>query len=171
MTGTLPFFTNKDHNPNLVIHPEYELASSRAQDYISNLDELHQERPFEIIAKPGPVSVTLCLPQDMHAVHPVFHVLMLEPYMLNTIPNRIEEPPPPVTITIDKTVEYEISQILDSKIDKHRKCKLQYLVSWLGYEGTDQEKDWLTATKLEHTKELVADFHKAYPDKPGPHLS
>ena len=42
-TGTSPFFTNKGYNPNLAIHPEYELASSRAQDYVSNLDELHQE--------------------------------------------------------------------------------------------------------------------------------
>ena len=39
-------------------------------------------------------------------------------------------------------------------------------VDW--YEGTDQEMDWLSATELEHAAELVQDFHKSYPDKPGP---
>ena len=35
--------------------------------------------------------------------------------------------------------EYEISEILDSCIDKRHKCKLLYLVKWAGYEGTDEE--------------------------------
>ena len=32
----------------------------------------------------------------------------------------------------------------------------------------DKETSWLVATELGHTTDLVADFHKAYPDKPGP---
>ena len=66
------------------------------------------------------------------------------------------------------TYEYEISKILDSKLDKRRKCKLLYLVRWTDYKGTDQETDWLSATELEHAAELIQDFHKSYPDKPGP---
>ena len=42
-TGISPFFANKGYHPNLAIHPERDLASSRAQDFIVNLDELHQE--------------------------------------------------------------------------------------------------------------------------------
>ena len=66
------------------------------------------------------------------------------------------------------TSNTKISKILDSKLDKRQKCKLLYLVRWTGYEGTDQETDWLSATELEHAAELVQDFHKSYPDTPGP---
>src|SRR3984885_12387754 len=122
--------------------------------------------PFEIIAKVGHASFTLRLPDQLRAVHPVFHVSQLEPATLNTIPNRVQSPPPP--IEVDDDIEYEISEILDSKLDKRRKCQLLYLVRWTGYEGTDQETDWLPATELQHALELVQDFHKSYPTKPGP---
>jgi len=42
---------------------------------------------------------------------------------------------------------------------------------WTGYEGTDEETSWLTADELTHAQELVDDFHKSYPEKPGPHPS
>ena len=42
-TGISPFFANKGYHPNLTIHPERDLASSRAKDLIVDLDELHQE--------------------------------------------------------------------------------------------------------------------------------
>src|SRR6202041_1324556 len=122
--------------------------------------------PFEIIAQVGPASFTLRLPEHMKAVHPVFHVSQLELSTPNTIPNRIQPPPPPVEV--DDDIEYEIAEILDSKLDQRRKCKLLYLVRWAGYEGTDQEMDWLVATELTHASQLVADFHSAHPSRPGP---
>ena len=82
--------------------------------------------PFEIISQVGPLSWTLCLPASMHAVHPVFHVSMLEPSTPNTLPNRVQPPPPPVIV--NEELEYEISEILDSKLDKRRACKLLYPV-------------------------------------------
>jgi Chromo (CHRromatin Organisation MOdifier) domain len=91
---------------------------------------------------------------------------MLEPVTPNTIPNRVILPPPPVEI--DGEFEHEISEVLDSKIDKRRICKLLYLVRWSGYEGTDEETSWLPATELSHASEVVSDFHNAYPNKPGP---
>jgi len=77
----------------------------------------------------------------------------------SNIPNRTEDPPPPVEIKGE--VEYEIAKILDTKLDRCRRCKLLYLVRWTGYEGTNEETSWLTAD----------DFHKSYPEKPGPHPS
>jgi hypothetical protein len=218
-TGVSPFFANKGYNPNFSIHPEKELASARAKDFVTDLDELHQllrkriteaqlryqgpadkrrapapefkpgkqaflksefirstrpskklsEKflgPFDIIAQVGYNSWTLRLPDTMRAVHPVFHVSMLEPAVPNTIPNRIL--PPPAPIEIEGDIEYEISEILDSKIDRRRLCKLLYLVRWAGYEGTDEEYSWLPASELGHALEIVSDFHSAYPDKPGP---
>jgi hypothetical protein len=101
----------------------------------------------------------------MHAVHPVFHVSMLEPSTLNSIPNHIQPPPP---VIIDEEPEYEISEILDSKLDKRRACKLLYLVRWSRYEGTDEETPWILAYKLGHASEIVSKFHIRYPNKPSP---
>ena len=122
--------------------------------------------PYEIIAQAGTHSFTLRLPDTLRSVHPVFHVSMLEPATPNTIPNRNQPPPPP--INVEGEPEYEIAAILDAKLDRRRSCKLLYLVRWSGYEGTDEEFSWLPATELGHASELVADFHSAYPDKPGP---
>jgi hypothetical protein len=218
-TGISPFFANKGYHPNLTIHPERDLASSRAKDLVVDLDELHKELksaiaeaqlryqgpadakrspapdfkigeqafvkakffrstrpshklsekylgPFEILAKAGSHSFTLRLPDTIRGVHPVFHVSMLEPATPNEIPNRVQSPPPPVDVQGE--LEYEISEVLDSKIDRRRSCKLLYLVRWLGYENTDEEFSWLPAIELEHAKELISDFHSAYPHKPGP---
>ena len=103
----------------------------------------------------------------MRAIHPVFHVSMLEPSTPNTIPDRIQPPPPP--IIIDDELEYEISEILDSKLDNRQcLCKLLYLVRWSGYEGTDEETSWLPANELKHTSKIVSEYHTEYPAKPGP---
>ena len=59
--------------------------------------------------------------------------------------------------------EFEISEILGTKIDNRRRaCKLLYLVRWTGYKGTDEETSWILAS------ELVTEFHAKYPAKPGP---
>ena len=123
-------------------------------------------RPFEIIRKAGSHSFILRLPKAMRAVHPVFHISMLEPVTPNTIPNHIVAPPPPVEI--DGDFEHKISKVLDSKIDKCRICKLLYLVRWTGYEGTDEETSWLPAMELVNASKAVSDFHHTYPNKPGP---
>ena len=122
--------------------------------------------PFEILAQVGSVSFTLHLPDSMHGIHPIFHVSMLEPSAPNEFLNQTETPLPP--IIINRETEFKISEILDSKINKRHKCKLQYLVKWFGYEGTDKETSWIPASELKHAMESVVDFHLANPDKPGP---
>ena len=121
---------------------------------------------YEIIAQPSPQSFTLCLLDTMRATYPVFHVSMLEPATPNTFQQRSE--PLLAPVIIDGEPEYEISKIVDSKIDCQRACKLLYKVIWLGYRDTDNDSEWLLATELEHTKELLNDFHLKYPSKPGP---
>ena len=102
----------------------------------------------------------------MHGIHPIIHVSMLEPSAPNKFPNHTKTLPPP--IIIDGEMELEILEILDSKIDKCCKCKLQYLVKWSGYKGTNEEPSWIPTSELKHTTESVVDFHLANPDKPGP---
>ena len=91
---------------------------------------------------------------------------MLEPTFPNEILNCVQFLPLPVDI--EGELEYEISEIVDSKIDKCQSCKLLYLVCWLCYENTNEELSWLPAMELKHADELVSDFHSAYLQKPGP---
>src|SRR3979490_59951 len=139
-TGISPFFANKGHHPNITVHPEQDLTSSRAHEFAMDLGQLHdtlkeqishaQSRyqtsadarrlpapefmvgssafvkaqlfhttrpskklaekflgPFKIIAKAGSHSYTLWLPDNMRAVHPVFHISMLEPVTPHIILN------------------------------------------------------------------------------------
>ena len=102
----------------------------------------------------------------MRSVHPVFHVSILKPATSNTFSERIQLAPAPVII--DREPKYEISWIVDSKIDCRWACKLLYKVIWLGYEDTGDKSEWIPASKLTHATDLVSDFHIAYPAKPGP---
>ena len=156
--------------------------------------------PYEVIAQPGTHSVTLRLPDNLCTIHPVFHISMLEPTTLNTIPDRVQ--PPPLPIFVDGEPEFEITEILNSKVDQRRhSCKLLYLIHWTGYASTDEETSWILAmelgnapelvghlnwsgtrigrapelvvhpnwsgTRIGQAPELVADYHMAYPAKPG----
>ena len=169
MMGLTPFYANKGYHPSFTVHPECDIASTRARDFAVDLNDLHQQLqshisdvqkrysvsadrrrtplpdfkigdkafvksdnicttrpskklaekylgPFEIIAQVGSVSFTLRLPDSMRSIHPVFHISMLEPSTLNQFPDRIQIPEPPIIINSDS--EYEISKILDSRIDK-----------------------------------------------------
>jgi hypothetical protein len=42
-TGISPFYANKGYHPEVAVHPERDLASSRARQFVTDLDELHQE--------------------------------------------------------------------------------------------------------------------------------
>ena len=48
----------------------------------------------------------------------VFHVSLLEPYKPSIIPGRIQEPPPLVAINDEN--EWEIEEILDSAVRRHK---------------------------------------------------
>ena len=109
---------------------------------------------------------TLCLPESICSVHPVFHVSMLEHTMSNTFSKRIQLASVPVII--DGESEYKISQIVDSKIDCRQAYKLLYKMIWLEYEDTEDESEWIPASKLTYAANLVSDFHITYPTKPGP---
>src|SRR5258708_22323144 len=73
--------------------------------------------PYEVITIPSSHSFTLHLPQHFRSIHPVFHISQLEPVELDPFPQCTQPPPPQVEINGD--IEYEISEILDSKLDRH----------------------------------------------------
>jgi len=91
---------------------------------------------------------------------------MLKPAISNTFSERIQLAPAPVII--DGEPKYEISRIVDYKIDRQWACKLLYKVIWLGYENTGDKSEWIPTSELTHATNLVSDFHVTYPVKPSP---
>ncbi|MBW0463754.1 hypothetical protein O181_003469 [Austropuccinia psidii MF-1] len=92
-------------------------------------------------------------------MHPVFHISLLEPVKTSTIANWYQEHPPP--IIIEEEEEWEVSQILDSKLKRR---KLWYLVGWKGFSEGPERSTWEPAKNLKNYPELVKDFHSLYPD-------
>ncbi|MBW0533062.1 hypothetical protein O181_072777, partial [Austropuccinia psidii MF-1] len=74
--------------------------------------------PFPILKKISTHTYHLKLPSQWKSIHPVFHISLLEPVKTSTIPNRHQEPPPP--IIIEEEEEWEVSQILDSKLKRRK---------------------------------------------------
>ena len=93
-------------------------------------------------------------------------MFMLKPTMSNSFSKRIQLAPTPVII--DGKLKYEISKIVDSKINCQQACKLLYKMIWLEYEDTEDDSEWILASKLTHASNLVSDFHITYPAKPSP---
>lgn len=114
--------------------------------------------PYKIVKQINPVAFQLQLPRTVR-LHPVFHVALLEPYHESKIPNRQNPPPPP--ININDSDEFEVSEVLDSRI---KNGKLEYLVDWKGY--TPDEQSWEPAENLDNCQDLVKQFHIKYPNKP-----
>ena len=142
----------------------YWLSLSKPPDPPKKLSEKFLG-PFEVIGKPSSHSYQVKLPAHLQSIHPVFHISQLEPTSPSSIEGRYNPPPSPIEVEGD--IEYEIAQVLDSKLDHRRKSPLLYYVQWAGYEGTDDEFSWLGANELNHALELVQEFHEQYPQKPG----
>ncbi|MBW0576998.1 hypothetical protein O181_116713 [Austropuccinia psidii MF-1] len=119
--------------------------------------------PFLMLDKVSTYAYHLKLPSQWNSIHPVFHISLLEPVKTSKIPNRHQEPPPP--IIIEEEEEWEVFQILDSKL---KRGKLWYLVEWKGFSQDSERSTWEPTQNLKNFPELVKDFHSLYPDKPGP---
>ena len=119
--------------------------------------------PFKIldVVGEGKLAYKLELPERMHQIHPVFHVSLLEPYHENRWEGRVQSPPPPDEI--EGELEYEVREVLDSRIVRG---KLKYLVDWVGYGP--EERTWEPVEAVENAHEAVVAFHQAHPDRPSP---
>ncbi|MBW0563727.1 hypothetical protein O181_103442 [Austropuccinia psidii MF-1] len=122
--------------------------------------------PFPILKKASTHSYHLKLPSQWKSIHPVFHISLLEPVKPSTIPNGHQEPP--TSIIIEEEEEWEVSQILYSKL---KRGKLWYLVEWKGFSQDSERSTWKPTENLENCPELVKDFHSLHPDKLGPNAS
>lgn len=118
--------------------------------------------PFKVIEKVGQSSYRIDIPKTWKNIHPVFNGVLLTPYHEPQFPTqpRNMRPPPEV---IGKELEYEVQEIVNSRTYRRR---FEYKVQWKGY-GV-HEQTWEPVSNLTHAKEVIADFHKKYPNKPKP---
>ncbi|MBW0495697.1 hypothetical protein O181_035412 [Austropuccinia psidii MF-1] len=122
--------------------------------------------PFELLKKIGSHAYHLKLPQQFKSAHPVFHVSLLEPVKQSTIPNQHQLPPSPVIV--EEKEEWEVSQVLDSKL---KRGTLWYLVQWKGFDEGPERTTWEPSSSLTHSPDLFKDFQTLNPDNPGPKAS
>ncbi|MBW0557689.1 hypothetical protein O181_097404 [Austropuccinia psidii MF-1] len=103
---------------------------------------------------------------SLYSLEEISHISLLEPVKTSTIQNWHQEPPP--RIIIEEEEEWEVSQILDSKLKRR---KLWYLVEWKGFSQDPERSTLEPAKNLKNGPELVKDIHSLYPEKPGPNSS
>uniref|UniRef100_A0A803JVG2 Chromo domain-containing protein n=1 Tax=Xenopus tropicalis TaxID=8364 RepID=A0A803JVG2_XENTR len=110
--------------------------------------------PYAITEVINPSSVRLKLPQTFK-ISDSFHVSLLKP-----APQvRVLPVPPPVLV--DGQSEFEVQELLDSRVVRGR---LQYLVRWKGYGS--EENSWVSVDDIKADR-LRRQFHARFPEKPG----
>ncbi|SPR00063.1 unnamed protein product (mitochondrion) [Plasmodiophora brassicae] len=121
--------------------------------------------PYKVTKVVNKVAFELALPATCR-MHNVFHSSLLEPYVPSVIPGRQPAPPDPIVLEGEDAPLYVVNDILDSRF---RNGRLFYFLDWDGYPAS--ERTWEPATSLRGTGGLdraIAEFHRRYPDKPGP---
>ena len=115
--------------------------------------------PYEVLEKVGASAYKLKLPKTMKAIHPVFNVSLLKPFKEPAFDSQIKPPPPP-PVLVDNEEEYEVDEILDSRL--HR-GKLQFLVKWMGYD----EPSWQPESDVVgNADEAISNFYHLHPVAP-----
>ncbi len=106
-----------------------------------------QLRPFRILEKIGTQAYKLELPERYGAIHPVFHVSLLEPW------HSRGEDPKPQAILVEGEEEWEVEKILDQRTKKE---KIEYLVQWA--DSPPYENSWEPMENLSNAKEAIEDY-------------
>ncbi|KAL5525264.1 hypothetical protein ACEPAF_9134 [Sanghuangporus sanghuang] len=73
--------------------------------------------PFEVVEKVGASAYRLKLPKTWKKVHPVFNEILLKPAVQPSFESQ-KKPPPPPPVIIDEQEEYEVEEILDSRLHR-----------------------------------------------------
>ena len=94
-------------------------------------------------------------------IHPVFNQMLLHLAPTDGF-QRSPQPLPPI-VTAEGEEEYEVEQILDSKMEGR---SLFYYVKWKGYGP--EENSWEPKANVANSSRLIQKFHREHPDAVGP---
>ena len=114
--------------------------------------------PFTVIGRKGS-SCQLELPEAMKLSR-VFHRDRLTLAKDDPLPGQVNPEPDP--IIIDGEDEWQVDEILDSKLING---VLSYRAKWLDY---DEVLQYYPHTNFKNCQDLVDEYHKEHPDRPGP---
>ncbi len=117
---------------------------------------------FKVLQKIGTSAYRLQLPASWKSKHPVFNEALLSPYIPPKFPSQKKTPPPPPEL-VDDHLEYEVEEVLDSRL---RSGKLEYFVHWKGYPK--EEDSWEPVGNLTDNAGLLDEFHRKHPSAPRP---
>lgn len=112
--------------------------------------------PYEITEKLGDRDYRLKLPAALK-IHDVFHDNRLAPWGGSKVNGELS--PPPAPVEIDHEEEFEVEDIVDSRLFRRQ---LQYLVRWKGYSAGDNS--WEPAANLTNAKATINKFHRKFPN-------
>jgi hypothetical protein len=153
-------FANQNRKPA----PRYKIGDQvwlstrniRTQRPSKKLDH-KQVGPYKILERIGQVAYRLELPPSMK-IHPVFHSNLLRLNSNDALQGQHQEPPPPIIIADE--LEWEVEEILDSKLLRK---KLFYMAAWKNHP---LDNTWYPAANFNNAPELTQAFHRKYPQKP-----
>jgi len=92
----------------------------------------------------------------------VFNEIFLTPYKSPTFPTQQSQQPPPLPEIVDDHEEYEVQEIMDSKLYRG---KIRYLVKWTGYEER-HHWTWEPLGNLANAQQAIEKFHRTHPSAP-----
>jgi hypothetical protein len=130
-------------------HPKAKLAPKR-------------HGPFKILST-TPTNSRLQLPPTW-CIHLVFHNSLLTPYK-ETPEHGPNYTRPPPEIVEGGTDHYEVEAVVNSRLTPNKRG-IRYLVKWKNYP--DSENQWIPASGMKHTADLVKQFHIRHPNAPKP---
>jgi len=113
--------------------------------------------PFWVCRQVSPYAYELELPVSIR-IHRVQHISLLDPVVDDPFKGQVVVPPP--SVEVDGEEEYQVSNVEDSRVYRNQ---LQYFIRWTGYNSLTWE-----SAKFVDGLQAVEDFHRRYPQKPGP---
>ncbi|MBW0537255.1 hypothetical protein O181_076970 [Austropuccinia psidii MF-1] len=184
-TKQYPFFTVYGRDPQLdLVHITQDTPFGKLSSKIQAVQkDTKRELEFSInmfkmYADKSRTIPPVFNPGYMLGLFPTLKKVSTHSYHLNGNPStkssifpslnqsRHQEPPP--QIIIEEEEEWEVPQILYSKL---KRGKVWYLVECKGFSQGPEIFTWESYANLNNCPEMVINFHKLYPEKSGQYSS
>ena len=108
--------------------------------------------PYSITHVPGPVNVTLNLPENA-GIDSTFHVDMVKRYQKPSDEERLMEYAGPEDLL--EEAQYEVDRIVSQRASEFG---TEYLVKWVDFPDNARHNSWLTLEELSSAPQVIADW-------------